>query len=106
MIETHAQCRLFPTIFNKCFNHLFARDSGSLTVIKSLVYVREQEGIAINFAPEHHAINMPERLLALSKGSNTAINDNFQMRVILLQLIHLFVLQRWDFAVFFRAEAF
>ena len=87
-------------------NDFVPRRDSSLGAIETLVHRGQHIGVLISRPAQHHTINMRQMFTGLRKGLDAAIDGDMQIRAFSLQAIDQIVMQRRDFPVLPRAQAF
>ena len=65
----------------------------------------EEIGVLIGFAADHDPIGMGQGIAHRIEGPQAAVEDDFQVRTVLLEAMDKFVLKRRYFTVFLGAES-
>src|SRR5690554_3530804 len=81
---------------------IMARCSRARLPKKLGINTSQQPGVMVGLPAQHYTVCMLKVLVALSKRLDTAVNNNFKVRIGGLQPVHPIVLQWWNITVFFR----
>src|SRR5471032_234052 len=86
--------------------HLLAGLDGAVVAIIALVEAGHHVGVVIRLAAQHHAVDVLQVQVDLGLGLDAAVDDDFEVRKVALELVGVVVLERRHFAVFLGRQAF